>query len=329
MRVSAIVPVYNGAATLGAAIRALQRSTHPPHEIIVVDDGSSDGSAAVARAHGAKLVSLGANGGVGRARNAGAKASEGDVLFFTDADVEVRPDTIQIGVSVLEADPGIDALVGMYTEADCYPNLASSFKNLTYHFVHRNSSARFAWFIGNCGLIRRASFEGISGFDEASEAKWILEDVDLGCRLRAAGGQIALEKRMQVAHKKRFSILSLAHSDAFKRAAPWCRLILRRGHISLDNCTSMSAGLSLLLTWVAVFGAVGGLLGSAPALLVGGLALLGFLWNERALLRYLVARRGLGFGIASVPLRVLYFLSAGVGSVWGLMQWTLSSRVRS
>ena len=92
--VSVVVPVYNGAHCLPRCIESLQRQTHPRVEILVVDDGSTDGTPGLVKPP-VRLLSTGGRKGAGAARNIGARAAAGEVLFFTDADVVAPPDWIE------------------------------------------------------------------------------------------------------------------------------------------------------------------------------------------------------------------------------------------
>ena len=93
-RVSVIIPAYNAEATLGRCLSSLHRQSRPPDEIIVVDDGSTDGTAKVAQRHGARIISQG-NAGPAAARNVGARAASGEVLLFTDADCAPTCDWVE------------------------------------------------------------------------------------------------------------------------------------------------------------------------------------------------------------------------------------------
>ena len=90
---SVVVPVYNGALFLPRCLASLQKQTHPRVEILVVDDGSTDGTPALVKAP-VRLLSTGGRQGAGAARNVGAQAATGAVLFFTDADVVAPPEWI-------------------------------------------------------------------------------------------------------------------------------------------------------------------------------------------------------------------------------------------
>src|SRR5215831_17015714 len=93
MRISVLIPVHNSATHLRSCLERLGRST-VPYECIVVDDGSTDDSSAVAREFGATVLSTSTRSGPARARNIGAMAASGEILHFMDADVCVYPDTL-------------------------------------------------------------------------------------------------------------------------------------------------------------------------------------------------------------------------------------------
>ena len=95
-RLSVIIPNRNGEKTIGLCLDALFQSDHESFEVIVVDDSSTDNSVSIAEKFPCTLVRLDAHYGTATARNRGAQASKGTVLFFTDADCLVRKDTLSI-----------------------------------------------------------------------------------------------------------------------------------------------------------------------------------------------------------------------------------------
>jgi glycosyltransferase involved in cell wall biosynthesis len=101
--ISIIIPAYNEEALLAATLRTLRASAdalNVPYEIIVVDDGSTDRTTAIAREHGARVVSVHVRQ-IGAARNAGAKVASGDLLIFVDADTLVPPEALQGAVAAV------------------------------------------------------------------------------------------------------------------------------------------------------------------------------------------------------------------------------------
>ncbi|MCW3840454.1 glycosyltransferase [Micromonospora yasonensis] len=112
--VSVVIPVYNAAKTLRRCLDSVAAQTHPPLEVLVVDDGSTDGSRAVAAAAGVRVVVQPVNGGVSAARNAGVAASTGEVVFFLDSDVALASDAVANALAMLAADPACGCVYGVY-----------------------------------------------------------------------------------------------------------------------------------------------------------------------------------------------------------------------
>ena len=116
---SVIIPAFNSAATLARAIESVLAQSWPAHEIIVVDDGSTDATADIAAAFGApvRLIRQG-NCGVSAARNAGAAAATGDWLAFLDADDWYAADRIKLHAEWIAEDATLDCLTGDYDYRD-------------------------------------------------------------------------------------------------------------------------------------------------------------------------------------------------------------------
>ena len=106
-RISVVMPVYNAERLLAECLAALRASTWRDYEIIVVDDSSTDGSREIAAAHGCRVIPSGGRLGPAGARNKGVEAALGDIVFFIDSDVVVRPDTLSRLVEAFDRDQGV------------------------------------------------------------------------------------------------------------------------------------------------------------------------------------------------------------------------------
>ena len=112
-RVSVVVPAYNSERYLGEALRSVLSQTRAPSELIMVDDGSSDGTASVARSFGDDVRYVRQpNGGIGSARNRGVELASGEHIAFLDADDLWEPGKLQRQLAALEEGPQLDMVFG-------------------------------------------------------------------------------------------------------------------------------------------------------------------------------------------------------------------------
>ena len=114
MRISVIVPVYNGAAYLAETLDGVFAQTRPADEIVIVDDGSTDSSPDILRAFGSRLsVIRQENQGVAAARNVALTHASGDLICFIDQDDLWPADRNRLLVDALQADPAAEVAAGL------------------------------------------------------------------------------------------------------------------------------------------------------------------------------------------------------------------------
>lgn len=173
MKFSVIVPVYNAEATLPALLESLGRLHHKDHEVILVDDASTDGSAALAASSPHRAILMAANRGPARCRNAGAARARGEILVFTDADCRVHPrwldafaDAMTDGEAAavmgrLELMPS--TILGDAISALGFPAGGS----VGFPRIWRVDAAGFTRSLSTCNCaVTRTAFDRIGGFDE-------------------------------------------------------------------------------------------------------------------------------------------------------------------
>lgn len=139
MKVSIVIPAKNESATVGTVVRAI-RDSYPGFEVIVVDDGSTDGTAKLASDAGAKVVCHPYSKGNGAAIKSGARAASGEVIVFMDADGQHDPADIQRLLDRINE--GYDLVVGARqqgSQASVGRGLANGFYNslATYMTGHK------------------------------------------------------------------------------------------------------------------------------------------------------------------------------------------------
>lgn len=322
---SVIIPVHNGGAHLPRCLEALRASDLTGREIIVVDDGSTDGGVDVARARGFEVVRLDARRGPAAARNEGARRARGNILLFLDADVLARADTLARVEAFFEEHEETAALFGSYDDAPDARGFVSQYKNLAHHFIHQRSRADAQTFWAGCGAVRREAFAAIGGFDETRYTRPSIEDIELGRRLRRRGYRITLDRGLQVKHLKRWTLASLLRADVLDRALPWSRLILEEGSmprdLNLRASDRASAALacaalitlalaSVALLFPAPFSSLVAPARFLPASLfcaAASMLAVVFVLNL-PFLRFMRARRGLMFSLVSFGMLALYYV---------------------
>ena len=315
MKLSVVIPVYNGGEELRLCLQALGQSARKPDEVIVADDGSTDGSLAWAAELSAEVLTLKGPRGPAVARNCGARKASGDILVFVDADVKVHADTLAKFERLFVDSPDLVAAFGSYDDQPAAMSHVSRYKNLLHHYVHQHGGREAETFWAGCGAIRREPFLALGGFSEAY-GRPSIEDIELGARLREVGHRIALCPDILCTHLKRWTLGSLLRTDIFARAIPWTRLIVKQGRLPAGLNTDRKSRWSAVLAWLAVLAAlaclVSGGLGcmpcSAAAAGIGASCGLALVVLNHALYRFFFKHGSLWFGLTSVSLHVLYLL---------------------
>jgi glycosyltransferase involved in cell wall biosynthesis len=242
--ISVIIPVYNRADRVGAAVRSVVGADVEPVEIIVVDDGSTDGSGEAAEAalsalgpQAAGRVLRQGNGGAAAARNAGAAAARGAFLAFLDSDDLWLPWTLAALRDALRDHPRTEAIFFALAEsaapagAAAIPReaaLSRTYPNFLQAFLGEGAAGDPRIFLLGSGnlLIRRTTFEAIGGFDVALRTA---EDQDLFLRLPLDAEVTCLIRPVMICYVT-------GHSDRLTRAdagLPALRRVLEKERAGL------------------------------------------------------------------------------------------------
>ena len=318
MKISVIIPVYNGGAKFRRCLESLANCIDDDSEVIVVADGESDGSWRWASEFGAYVIKLPVNGGAAKARNTGAAKANGDILFFIDADVALPPAAlVRIRTAFID-EPGISAIIGSYDDNPQELNFLSQYRNLLHHYVHQQAQEDASTFWGACGAIRRSVFWAIGGFDQSYPGATI-EDIELGYRLKQRGYRIRMVKDLQVKHLKYWEASSLIRTDIFCRALPWARLILNNSKMINDLNLKVSQRVSLVTAYIMVLTLICALF--KPGLLIGvsafGAILVLLNWD---LYMFFRQKRGLAFSLRAILWHWFYYLYSGLGFGMALIE---------
>jgi glycosyltransferase involved in cell wall biosynthesis len=193
--VSIIIPAKNEGKVIAECLDALSRTDYPPdaREVILVDNGSTDETVAVASRYADRLnlrIITGQKGYISAVRNRGALMATGQILAFLDADCAPPPDWLQRGASLCT--PG--RITGAYY---AIPSRSSWVARSWYGDQHREKDGPVPFIPSGDLFVDRETFLKVGGFDETIETN---EDCDFSERARAAGFEIIAYPELAVTH---------------------------------------------------------------------------------------------------------------------------------
>jgi 4,4'-diaponeurosporenoate glycosyltransferase len=201
MRVSIIIPARNESENIGRLLTSLLQLEKPPHEIIVVDDGSEDHTYQLAESYGVRVIKAGDKppGWAGKtwASDVGARHATGEVLLFTDADTRHLPDSLRRAVAFLaRKNADMISSPSYHINKNWWEKLLGPF----YCLIHAgaspydNQSVKSPYALGQYIMIRRNAYEKVGGFasirqevaEDAAFARLVMQN---GCRYLMHRGQ--------------------------------------------------------------------------------------------------------------------------------------------
>ncbi len=345
MKFSIVIPVHNGSATLTATLESVARLEGADREVIVVDDASTDGTAELARGHGARVIVLEENAGPATARTRGAEAATGEVVLFTDDDVWV-PTEMLTRIQDCMQRTGAEAVQGIFSRDSPHPNLVSQYKNLYNRLVLLRLPDFIDTTFTSVTAVRRDVFFHCGGFDTLIRRASV-EDRTLGRNLVRGGHRIALDRGLEVVHNKRLGLVGLLRNQ-FRRSRDLARLLLRNRseppipegvppQTPTDDGGKARFGTNAVSTMARLpaayacltFLALGSSLGSpfwVASCLAGLLSLLLFLFFAGPITRGLALERGWVFALATLHINFLDALASGAGVAWGLFSFLALGR---
>ena len=321
---SVIVPAYNAAPTITSCINALQRQINIPgdYEIIVVDDGSTDDTAALAQASGAQVIHQ-QKRGPANARNVGIHAAKGSIVCFTDADCQPTPTWLSEIVTPLLGNSDIAGCKGAYCcrQTELFARFVQIEYEDKYDVLQSHQYITFMDFYS--ASYRRQILLDIGGFNEQFIAN--SEDRELSYRLADCGYKMVFQRSALVCH---------VHSDSFWKYALkkvyngyWTALAVRHYPMRMkdDTYTPQVQKVQIALMALLLITAAPGLF--FPSLLLaiaGGVALMFFLTTLPFTVK--AWRKDRTVAIVSPLLLALRALTLGIGFAWGWIRLLTSNQ---
>ena len=322
LQASVIIPAYNAEGTLGDCLAALEKQDigRGKFELIVVDDGSTDGTPEVARKFGVRLLTQ-PNQGPGAARNYGVREAAAETVLFTDADCIPSCNWVSEMVRPFCSDLDIVGVKGQYVSEQ--PELTARFVQLEYESKYRRMSKEtYIDFVDTYSAgFRKAPFLAIGGYDVRFPTACV-EDQELSFRMWEQGYRMVFNPQAIVAHRH---VTGLWHYVRKKfRIAYWKVRVLRQHPTKLarDSHTPQSLKVQVLLPFVVVASALAGLV-EPKVWLITGMGIACFAVTMAPLLVQ-CARRDLAVAAAAPIFVAARSVALGLGLLCGVMSGKLS-----
>jgi len=221
--IDVVIPAFNAARYLDQALASVLSQEHAAHRVIVVDDGSTDDTVAVAAKFGAPVeIERRQNGGAAAARNTGIALSAAALVAFLDADDLWTPRKLALQAAVLDTEPAIDFVVCL-VRAFASPELPEAERTA----LEAQQPRPFEGWIAGAMLIRRASFDRVGPFAEDLR---VGEVVDWLSRARRAGlkprliPEVLVERRLhrhnttlQATHRRDYLLAAKRHVERLRK----------------------------------------------------------------------------------------------------------------
>ena len=316
-----VVPCFNGAATLGRTLESVLALNPAPVEVVVVDDGSTDGSAEIAGRHPVRLASHPRNLGVAVTRNHGAELSRSDVVCYVDADVVVPPDLIARFRDYLRDRPNCAAVTALVDPARLHPDFLSDYLNLRMHQGFRHVPRGVTTICTACAAIRRRDLEEVGGFDDAA-TRAVNDEVTVGWRMADRGLEVGVCHTLLVAHLKRMTLRRWVNK-LWNEGRQW--VVLARRHPRwARSATRLPLNLRRPANVLLTAGVLGGLatapwLGPRALLATAGLGA-AFVPVNASYLAFMLRVRSLPFAAGALLMVLLESALHLAGMTWGLLR---------
>ena len=233
--ISIIVQTYNSRETLAKLLRSIEESMFTDYEVLVVDDGSTDGTLEMLQGDLVRVLKTPRNGGPSLARNVGARVAGGDVILFLDSDVILRPDTLDEVERFFRYYPDRSVMIGVYDPEPANPGAWPLYKALQcYSYYWRFPPIRevsLLW--AAVAAFRKDVYLQSGGFDVGFNGP-SMEDLELGRRI-SLSNSIFLNRRVVVKHHFPPTLRKNVR-DHFHRGYLWVKIYFK--HHRFDNYLS-------------------------------------------------------------------------------------------
>lgn len=321
--ISVIIPNRNGGVTIGKCLESVYSSIFDNFEVIVVDDCSDDNSIETIKSFPCRLIVLEKHSGAAKARNIGAFNSNGDILFFTDADCLLKENTLSIAAGIImQKGPGIIA-GGTYTREPYDKGFFSLFQSVFINYSETKKADNPDYVATHAMAISAETFRESSGFSVDSLP--VLEDVEFSHRLRRKGYRLIINSDMLVKHIFNYSLAGSIR-NAVRKSMHWTVYSLKNRDLFADSGTaSIELKVNVISYVLMILSLTLWIFSRKSLFLYSSVLIPAFnIFINRRLFHAFYETKGMFFALlASIYYTLIYPLAVGTGVLSGVMKYLL------
>jgi len=323
-RLSVIIPNHNGSAFVDICLKALFSARHRPFEVIVVDDGSTDNSVEIILKFPCRLLRIEKQGGASKARNAGAKNSLGNALFFIDVDCVVQDDTILHAIKAYDRNSDL-VIGGSYTPIAFDDTFFSTFQSIFINYSEFRT-VEPDYIAAHAMVMGRDIFEKNGGFPE--DFAPIIEDVEFSHRMKRSGQRLIMDRAILVRHIFNYD-LRKSLRNAFRKSKYWIAYSMTNRDLMADSGTaSVELKFTVFCSFLIWVFFICFMIAPDIFFLASMITIFAIdLTVSRSLIRAFFREKGPAFGIkATLYYSLLYPLAVAAGGASGVAYYLQSQR---
>ena len=347
--VSVIIPNYNSARTIKSCVESVLSTDYASFECIVVDDCSTDNSVELIKGINCRIIRLKKNSGPATARNAGVKHSKGDIVFFVDSDLILKPNAIAevvktfdmseiairklpasargkkaisehaqehvpcFSTGVLDKNKEIGGVQGIYSSIPANKTFIGKIMAIK-KFTDFDGSKKLTFITGAITALRKDVFNEAGGFDIRYRGADV-EDYDLGHKI-AEKHLLLYNPNIQGEHY--FPTLIKACKNYFKRSGQWVSIFRKRKRFD-SGAASKKGGLSAIVSVLIILSLIISLFMPYVFILFFSLLLLFLVLNSK-FLKKAITQEGTIFTLESIPVLCILFNAALLGAAFSFIR---------
>lgn len=324
MKLSIIVPVYNGEKTIEKCLESIFNSTYKNFEVIVVNDGSTDSTLEGVKKYNCRIIDLKKNQGAANARNVGVKHSKAEILVFVDSDVLIHKDALSRMVKAYKSDPG--RIIGgidseKYLSDDFWRKFVTSKHCYDYNWKKDEKIKKFSCLSTSCSLVKKKIFNEVGGFNTKYKRAGG-EEFEIACKFLEKGHACYVYRDILFDHYQEDAKKRII--ELLRRAIVHLPILLKKKSFESEGATgTVSEALMCFFSFLGVITSFLVIISTKLILIPISFFTIVIIANSKFFF-YLTKKQGFIFSLTSIFFLIITHLAISLGIILGVIKLFLN-----